>query len=199
MSRRPAATSTPCVASSAAWVATRRTARWFVSTCAIATPGAVAPTVAIGETAVAERHRVGHREHHRVLEGDVLAVHFARLPWREADGLQIGRLADLGAEVVLHPVAEGEDGDEGGHADDDAERGEEGAQRIGAQRGDADGERVGEHALTTGGRWRGLQPAGVVAPIARAARYGCSTTVYVTITSRSSAAGLTVPASVLSV
>jgi hypothetical protein len=47
-----------------------------------------------------------------------------------ADREQVGGLADLVAHVRLHPVPEREHGDERGDADHDAERREEGAERV---------------------------------------------------------------------
>jgi len=85
-------------------------------------------------------HRIGvvSLQPHDVGARKPLSLDSAKQRRRNADRVQIGRPLDLRAGKPLHPVAQGEHGNECAHAHDDPERGEESAERIRAERVEAD-------------------------------------------------------------
>lgn len=99
----------------------------------------------------AQRVRVGGSEHHRVGERERLPLHHAEAQRPDHDHLEVGRALDLQPAVALDAVAEREDRYERRDAHDDAERREEGAERVRAERVEADAERRGEDGAIHGG------------------------------------------------
>ena len=100
------------------------------------------------------RHRRHHRvevragELHHVLPSDEDPVHALDEVRRDRDRLDVGRLRDLLARELLDAVAHGEDGHQRAHAHDHAERGEDRAEGIRAQRQQPDAQGFGaDHRL----------------------------------------------------